>query len=280
MTLIAYTAATTVLAGAVILVFSLLLASRIIAELPPGKVRRWWNVLRALIVLFIAGYGASILLLPRGAGPEHLVMGAVFLAGAVFVLLVCRLMLTTVFDVRRIATLEVEDITDPLLGIYSRRYMEQRLDEEVLRADRYDMPLSVCIMNVDNFKRINDAYGDRIGNEVLKNLGILARDKVREVDLFARYGGEEFVVILPNTRAREALVLAERLRKAVEESPIVVESGGRLELNCTVSLGLTTATAEKRESKQLLREADDALYRAKASGGNRVELNRSQAHAA
>jgi len=278
---IAYIAGTAILAGAVIMAFSLVFASRIVAELPLGPVRRWWNVLRALIVLFILGYGASIpLLLLRGAGPVHLVMGTMLLSGAVFVLLVCRLMLTTVSDVRRIAALEVENVTDPLLGIYNRRYLEQRLKEEVSRANRYGLALSVCIMDIDHFKRINDSYGHPIGDEVLKNLGNLLRNKVREVDLFARYGGEEFVMILPNTRAQEAIVLAERLRKAVEDSRIVVESGGRLEFDCTVSLGLTTATAGKRESRQLLREADQALHRAKASGRNRVEVFTAQKQAA
>ena len=277
---IAYIAGTAILAGAVIMAFSLVFASRIVAELPLGPVRRWWNVLRALIVLFILGYGASIPLLLRGAGPVHLVMGTMLLSGAVFVLLVCRLMLTTVSDVRRIAALEVENVTDPLLGIYNRRYLEQRLKEEVSRANRYGLALSVCIMDIDHFKRINDSYGHPIGDEVLKNLGNLLRNKVREVDLFARYGGEEFVMILPNTRAQEAIVLAERLRKAVEDSRIVVESGGRLEFDCTVSLGLTTATAGKRESRQLLREADQALHRAKASGRNRVEVFTAQKQAA
>ncbi len=275
-----YTAATMILAGAMILIFSMVFASRIIAELPFGAVRRWWNVLRALIVLFILGYGASVLLLPHDAGLVHLVAGIVFLSGAAFVLLVCRLMLSTVSDVRRIAALEVENVTDPLLGVYNRRYMDQRLKEEVLRANRYDMPLSVCIMDIDHFKRVNDSYGHPIGDEVLKQLCELLRNKVREVDLFARYGGEEFVMILPNTGPREALILAERLRKAVEDSPVVIESGGRLEFNVTVSLGLTTAASGARESQRLLREADQALYRAKASGRNRVEVFTAQQQAA
>ncbi len=275
-----YTAATMILAGAMILIFSMVFASRIIAELPFGALRRWWNVLRALIVLFILGYGASVLLLPHDAGLVHLVAGIVFLSGAAFVLLVCRLMLSTVSDVRRIAALEVENVTDPLLGVYNRRYMDQRLKEEVLRANRYDMPLSVCIMDIDHFKRVNDSYGHPIGDEVLKQLCELLRNKVREVDLFARYGGEEFVMILPNTGPREALILAERLRKAVEDSPVVIESGGRLEFNVTVSLGLTTAASGARESQRLLREADQALYRAKASGRNRVEVFTAQQQAA
>ncbi|MDH5535174.1 MAG: GGDEF domain-containing protein [Betaproteobacteria bacterium] len=268
---IVYIAGTMILVGAVVMVFSLKVASRIVAEFPLGSVRRWWNVLRALIVIFVLAYGASILLLPSGAGPGHLVMAGVLLSGAVFIFLVCRLMLTTVSDARRIATLEAENITDPMLSIFNRRHMERRIKEEVSRANRYGMPLSVCIMDIDHFKRVNDSYGHPVGDEVLKQLCNLLRNKVREVDLFARYGGEEFVMILPNTGAQESRLLAERLRKAVEACPIVIESGGRLELNCTVSLGLTTAAAGKCESQQLLREADEALYRAKAAGRNRVE---------
>lgn len=277
---VAYIAAAMILAGAGILVISLVFATRIMAGVPFGSLRRGWNVLRALIVLFVLGYAASISLLPRMAGSVNLIMGSVFLAGAGFVLLVCRLMLGTVIDVRRLAVLELENITDPLLGIYNRRYMEQRLKEEVSRANRYKLPLSICIMDVDHFKRINDAYGHPIGDEVLRNLADVMRTKVREVDLFARYGGDEFAFILPNTGAAEALVLAERLRKAAEETSIVVESGGRLELNCTVSLGLTTSATGTREGKQLMREADEALYRAKADGRNRVEFHKAEAQAA
>jgi diguanylate cyclase (GGDEF)-like protein len=277
---IVYIAGTMILTGAVIMVFSLRVAACIVAEFPLGSVRRWWNVLRALIVLFVLGYGASVLLLPSSAGPGHLVMAGVLLSGAVFIFLICRLMLTTVSDARRIATLEAENVTDPLLGIFNRRHMERRIKDEVSRTNRYDLPLSVCIMDIDHFKRINDSYGHPVGDEVLKQLCHLLRNKVREVDLFARYGGEEFVMILPNTGAQEARLLAERLRKAVEECSIVIESGGRLELNCTVSLGLTTAAGRKCESQQLLREADEALYRAKAAGRNRVEVFTPQRQAA
>lgn len=275
-----YVAAAMILAGAVVLVFALSYASRIVASLPLGTTRRWWSLLRALIVLFVLGYAASATLLPRGSGPAHLVVGTVFLGGAVFVLLVCRLMLSTVADVRRIAVLEVENVTDPLLGIYNRRYMEQRLNEEAARANRYDLPLSLCVMDIDHFKRINDAYGHPVGDEMLKSLCALVREKVRQVDLFARYGGEEFVVILPNTGAHEAAALAERLRRAVGESTCVVESGGRLELSCTVSIGLATADAGERDGGELLRQADQALYRAKASGRDRVVVYRAEAQAA
>lgn len=269
--LIAYAAGAMIGAGALILVLALLIASRIIAELPEGRVRRWWNVLRALIVLFVLGYGSSLLLLPRGAGVPQLVISTVFFFGAVFVFMVCRLMQSTVVDVRRMAKLEVENITDPLLGIYNRRYMEQRLKEETARANRYNLPLSLAILDVDHFKRVNDAYGHPIGDEVLRRLCDTLRAKVREVDLFARYGGEEFVVVLPNTGEREAWRLAERLRKAAEESPIVIESGGRLEFKTTVSIGTSTCAAGTRDGEQLLRAADQALYRAKSSGRNRVE---------
>lgn len=270
MNLIAFIAALLIAAGAAIMLPALRPAGRIIAELPDGAAKARWNTLRALIVLFLIGYLGALALLPGRAGIPHLIEGSVFLAGAVFVLMVTRLMLSTTHDVRRITKLELENITDPLLGIYNRRYMEQRLQEEVSRANRYATPLSLCIIDIDDFKRVNDSFGHPVGDKVLRRLSDLLRERMRDVDLFARYGGEEFVVLLPSTGAEDAYVFADRMRQLVADASLSGTAEGLPDIRCTVSIGVTTSSRSKLTGTELLREADDALYQAKNGGRNRV----------
>lgn len=273
MNLTAFISALLIAAGAAIMLLALRPATRIIAELPEGAAKARWNTLRALIVLFLIGYLGALALLPGHAGIPHLIEGGVFLAGAVFVLMVTRLMLSTTRDVRRITKLELENVTDPLLGIYNRRYMEQRLQEEVSRANRYMTPLSLCIIDIDDFKRVNDSFGHPVGDKVLRRLSDLLRERMRDVDLFARYGGEEFVVLLPNTGAEEAAVFADRMRQLVEEASLASTAEGIPDIRCTVSIGVTTSSRGKLSGAELLREADDALYKAKNGGRNRVMVH-------
>ena len=264
----AFTAALLIAAGAGILTLALRPAARLIAELPEGKVKARWNTLRALIMLFLAGYLGALAFIPGKAGVQHLIEGAVFLAGAIFVLLVTRLMLSTAHDVRRITKLELENITDPLLGIYNRRYLEQRLQEEVSRANRYVTPLSLCIIDIDEFKRINDSFGHPVGDKVLRMVGGLVRGAVRAVDIPARVGGDEFAVLLPATSLVDGAKVAQRIRKRIEEA--------RLEgsPSFTVSIGLAALDLSQRRSTEeraaLLSRADLALYEAKRGGKNRI----------
>lgn len=155
--------------------------------------------------------------------------------------------------------------TDPLTQLPNRRALDDRLADEVARAARYPAPLSVLMLDVDHFKGFNDTFGHPAGDEVLKKVANILRSCVRETDLIARYGGEEFVVVLPNTATDEAGVVAERCRGAVAGA----EWPHR---GVTVSVGAATAEAGKVPGAGvLLQAADQALYRAKQSGRNRVE---------
>ncbi len=209
-----------VLAGACVLVAALVSVRGLIAHLPSGDVRRKWYVLAALILLFVAGYTsyAAARWRTRSAAAPDLVVPTVFFLGACFVLLVGRLSLETTLDVRRISSLEAENRTDHLMGIYNRRYLERRLWEEAARATRYDLPLSVLLLDIDRFKAINDTHGHPVGDAVLEKLGRLTERTVRDSDIVARYGGDEILVIAPNTAGPEAALLAERLRREVENA--------------------------------------------------------------
>lgn len=158
--------------------------------------------------------------------------------------------------------------TDSLTGLHNRRYFMETAAQEFDRARRYQMPLSLLMIDADRFKSINDRFGHHIGDEVLKVLAIIGRRQLREVDVFVRMGGEEFAVLLPQTDFVAARIAAERLRQTIAEHTIDTEQGS---LNFTVSLGLACLDPTTVDLDDLLRRADVALYQAKQNGRNRVE---------
>jgi diguanylate cyclase (GGDEF)-like protein len=203
-----------------------------------------------------------------------LIVPLVFFLGSVFVLLVSTLSLETALDVRRIYLLEHENITDPLTGAYNRRYLDRRLNEEVLRTRRYGFPLAVLLIDIDHFKRINDEHGHPAGDLVLVALSRLVMDSVRKTDLVARYGGDELMVIAPHATPADAAELGERLRKKVEAQEIALENSGpvRLPLRVTISVGVADFRERTADSQGLIQAADQALYAAKQGGRNQVVL--------
>lgn len=159
-------------------------------------------------------------------------------------------------------------ITDSLTKAFNRQYLYQRLPEEIERTKRYGDPLSVGIFDIDFFKGFNDTYGHPAGDFVLKEVVRLAQGQIRDVDALVRYGGEEFLLLLPNTPLAGAQVTAERIRKAIEAAEFPW-SDRRLKV--TVSVGIATLGPGAMTDETLLKRADEALYRAKGAGRNRVE---------
>ena len=153
---------------------------------------------------------------------------------------------------------------DPLTGLLNRRGIDQRLNQKLKEARRYGRPLSVVLFDIDHFKDVNDTYGHDVGDAVLKGLAKAAGVHLRESDMLARWGGEEFLVVAPETRHDGALELGEKLRETVEETP--QPQAGRI----TISAGVATYR-EDDNGPGLVKRADEALYRAKENGRNRVE---------
>jgi diguanylate cyclase (GGDEF)-like protein len=157
-------------------------------------------------------------------------------------------------------------ITDPLTGLLNRRYLEERFTQEIERSKRYQFPLSFVMMDIDSFKSFNDTFGHQAGDEVLRETALCIRRSLRNFDVAARYGGEEFIVVLPETDVTSAMILAERLRKAVEQH----FTGERSRHPVTVSIGVSSLSKTLQNRHQVIRAADQALYAAKKRGKNCV----------
>ncbi|NCB37233.1 MAG: diguanylate cyclase, partial [Erysipelotrichia bacterium] len=160
-------------------------------------------------------------------------------------------------------------VTDEMTKLYNHRYFQQRLDEELQRADRYENHISLIILDVDHFKSFNDNYGHPEGDRVLKIVARLIEKSVREIDIAARYGGEEFVVICPEKNGEGSLAPAERIRTAIESYDFRV-NGERIPL--TVSLGVACYPDQARSKTEIIQKADFALYYSKNNGRNRATL--------
>ncbi|MDZ4724090.1 MAG: sensor domain-containing diguanylate cyclase [candidate division Zixibacteria bacterium] len=159
-------------------------------------------------------------------------------------------------------------IIDELTETYNYRYFVRKLEEEKKRAIRYSLPLSIIMVDLDWFKKLNDSYGHEVGNIVLRALSRVIKQCIRDVDIFARYGGEEFVIILPQTPEIEAKQIGERIRAQSELTIIDAGSSGKVKV--TVSVGVSSFPENGKSHEELLTIADQALYRAKGSGKNLV----------
>jgi diguanylate cyclase (GGDEF)-like protein len=157
--------------------------------------------------------------------------------------------------------------TDELTGYFNRRHIVSRLEEEISRGMRYGSPLSVVLVDIDHFKRVNDTFGHLAGDRVLQAVADLFRSKLRESDLIGRFGGEEFLLILPHTDLMGAEAFCHRLRDHVEKQAIAV---GEQTVHITASFGLASVSRDSDTWQKLLRVADRNLYRAKSLGRNRV----------
>jgi diguanylate cyclase (GGDEF)-like protein len=158
---------------------------------------------------------------------------------------------------------------DGLTGLFSRRYAQERLDKEFDRSTRFTRELSVLFMDLDHFKFFNDTHGHQAGDEILQILAALMTQAVRESDTLARWGGEEFVVVAPETNQEDACMLAEKIRKAVEEHLFPNAAQQPLGI-VSLSIGVASRSNETDSPEKLLSFADDAVYVAKDSGRNRT----------
>jgi len=160
-------------------------------------------------------------------------------------------------------------ITDGLTGLFNYRYFREQLEHEINRAERHNLNVSLVMMDIDFFKYYNDRNGHLAGDEVLKHIANILCSNVRKIDIAARYGGEEFALILPETDKNSAVIVAEKIRKLIEDDPIPHEErqpNGKL----TISMGVSNFPDDSRTAKGLIEIADRRLYNAKQAGRNVV----------
>ena len=268
-----------VFVGASLLGISFFPIRRLISQLSAGGIRQRWYFLSILIIFFLFSYiGYNIVYWDRYNDYFDLMLQVVFFFSAIFVLLVGTLTLQTVTDLNQISVLRHDNTIDPLMGIYNRRHFDLKLAEEIERAQRYNFQISMLLLDIDHFKDINDTYGHYIGDLVLKSLGYLLLKNVRKADIVARYGGEEITVITPHTSVPTAADLAERLRQVVEKSILVPadEQEDRQAVTISVSIGVAGLDQQIVDKQSLIERTDEALYRAKQKGRNRVVVFNSR----
>lgn len=167
---------------------------------------------------------------------------------------------------------EVERLamTDSLTDVSTRRYFMERFEEELNRAKNRKSSLTFLMIDVDNFKKFNDQYGHMVGDQILRRMGGIIKENIREIDIAGRYGGEEFCVVLPDTDEKGGVYVAERIRVATEKAQI---KSYDTSVNITISIGLASFPNIGRTPQELIHKADTALYRAKESGRNRLVVS-------
>jgi diguanylate cyclase (GGDEF)-like protein len=263
-----------VCAGMGLLFSSLVPVLEILRMIRAGSLRRNWLILTSLIVLFIPGYATFAWLRGRERPTVvDLVVAVILFFGSCFVLSVAHLSKQTAGSLLRVASLERDALLDPLTQLSNRHYLSHRFSEEISRAHRYHLNLSVILVDIDHFKMVNDVYGHRAGDEVLKRIARVIEREIRASDIAVRYGGDEILVIATNTDDSSGRILAERMRGAIQEEQILAESGSSIPI--TVSIGVATLLASEYMC-ELIDRVDRALYEAKQLGRDRVCVARRE----
>ena len=270
-----------IISGSIFLILSLPPIRTITKELSTGKLKLKWNILSVLVVFFFIGYLYFAFDYVKNSNNsesiDHIVP-LIFFLGGVFVFLVGSLASQTAINMKEIATLQHECNTDSLMQINNRRYFDKKIEDEVNISSRYSLPLSLLMLDIDFFKNINDTYGHVVGDSVLREIAEIIKCVARDSDIIARYGGEEIAIIATNTNYENATVLAERLRKIIEQSTFKQCCANEEDFRISISIGISYLHPQKNtSSKELVVEADKALYKAKDSGRNRVVLAEIQA---
>ena len=263
-----------ILFGTGCLVTSLSFLRSILAMLGEGPLRQRWQWLYRLALLFTVGYPIfAVIHIGLATTGADIFVGSMLALMGLAGLLIARLSAMTTKDLVRIASLERDVMRDPLTGLLNRRYLDSRLDEEIQRARRSGLPLSLLMIDLDHFKHINDSYGHIVGDQVLRHVSALVLNMVRVSDMVVRYGGEEFLVIAPDSALEDATHLGDRLLHHLRNYEVPLPNGEPLKV--TASIG--AASLHDGESQiSFLRRADVALYEAKGQGRDRLCIAKSE----
>jgi diguanylate cyclase (GGDEF)-like protein len=174
----------------------------------------------------------------------------------------------TLKQFQKISSIKDQAIYDKLTNVHNRRYFDEKVKAETQKSFSSRTPLSLVMIDIDFFKKVNDTYGHHAGDSILSKIAFLLKNSVRKDDTVARYGGEEFVLVLPGAKLEVTAIIAERIRRLVETTPFEIESG---QIHITISMGISNIpTHQAKSGEDLVKMADQALYKAKNEGRNRV----------
>jgi diguanylate cyclase (GGDEF)-like protein len=239
-----------------------------LANTKTPRLRRKWKVFMGFTIFFLIGYcGVAALFDHAALSIGDLLIAGVMMVGGFYVLCVAHLSSATTADIGRVAELERIAYLDPLTGVFNRRYFDVRLPEEAGRAREAAYPLSLLLVDLDHFKKVNDRHGHQVGDAALRFASASILRTIRDEGFVVRYGGEEFAVIAPHRDILAAAVLAEMILRDVSGSPMNLATAEQIWL--TASIGAAQLEADESVC-ELVKRADEALYRAKRGGRNRV----------
>lgn len=226
------------------------------------------NILTILLAIYVMAHILFEDYFSMGVFPQLQKVGICVILGGL--VLLCMAQWLFMRHTTRRSRRKIEELTfkDALTNVYNYRYLDRHLEQELRIAKRFHVALSVVYMDLDDFKRINDQSGHQFGNGVLSETGNFLKVASRATDLVGRMGGDEFLIVLPNTSRDEAQIVAERIRHRMETHGFEVE--GRKVPDLTASMGVATFPLDAQNKEGLISSSDQAMYRAKQSGGNRV----------
>ncbi|MGA2506298.1 MAG: GGDEF domain-containing protein [Chitinispirillaceae bacterium] len=272
--------------GAFILIAALVAINRIICRLSKGNVRRNWSIggiLLGLLSIFyissaIANWMTGLTDAQKIIGFYLVPMVFFLCAGIVYLIINFLLNLDVYFTPSPVA--QFEDIIDSMMGIYNRRYLDSRLNQEIHRSQRYNLPLSLALLSLDNIRQISETYGKRTRDQLLCNFAKLALNNVRITDITARYGEAEIMVVATNTPVSSMSVFAERMQKAIAETLHIPEessqtsSKGEKRVEINVCIGISGFSPETKTKESLVKSVENALSQARSLGPNKVIINK------
>ncbi|MBN1130786.1 MAG: GGDEF domain-containing protein [Chitinispirillaceae bacterium] len=271
--------------GAFVLIAALLAADRIIRQLPKGKVRRNWSFLGVLIGVLIIAYLSYAVVSWMSGFMDYQSIGlyavplSYFLCACIVYLVISFVLNSDVYFSHSPAG-EFEDIIDPMMGIYNRRYLDSRLYQEIRRAQRYNLPMSVMLVSIDNISQLNDTCGKGVRDQLLSSFAKMVLHSARITDITARYGEAEIMVVATNTPVSSVSVFADRARKIIADTlqipqdPSSTSSLGKNSAEIKLSIGVSGLGADTDTRESLLNSVENALSQARSLGSNMVIVNK------
>ncbi|MDH5712002.1 MAG: GGDEF domain-containing protein [Gammaproteobacteria bacterium] len=217
-------------------------------------------------ILVLAVLGSVLTVVGHFLSPASVISEGIWINRGLALFAIWATAIVSYFHLKMLAQLEPLATTDQLTGLYNRHYFTSELVKQINIWRRYQRPLSILILDIDYFKKVNDSYGHVAGDYVLQTLAGICLDVVRDIDTVARIGGEEFAILLPSTGVNGAMQTAERIRRETEAFSFQYEEA---RFRLTVSLGVAELTDESWSITEFMKAADEMLYKAKNSGRNR-----------